>query len=61
MEKKYSIEFTINELNTLLMSLPKTTDKELLNKIDKVYQYAFREGFDNLQAFEIVVPQNDNN
>lgn len=44
------IEFTIDELNSLLMSLnkEKPKDKELVKKIELVYQSAFRKSFDDL-------------
>lgn len=50
MEKKYLIEFTIDELNSLLMSLysEKHKDKELIKKIELVHQHAIRKSFEDL-------------
>ena len=44
------IEFTIDELNSLLMSLYKEKDKhkELVNKIELVHQNAIRKSFEDL-------------
>ena len=48
--EKPKIEFTIDELNSLLMSLnkEKPKDKELVKKIELVYQNAFRKSFEDL-------------
>lgn len=50
MQKNYSIEFTIDELNTLLMSLYKEKDKykELVKKIELVHQHAITKSFEEL-------------
>jgi hypothetical protein len=52
MEKKYLIEFTIDELNSLLMSLyiDKDKNKELVNKIELVHQHAIRKSFEDLDV-----------
>lgn len=54
------IQFTIDELNSLLMSLnkEKPKDKELVKKIELVYQAAFRKSFDDLEPFNITTQNN---
>jgi hypothetical protein len=58
--EKPKIEFTIDELNSLLMSLnkEKPKDKELVKKIELVYQNAFRKSFDDLEPFNFTSENN---
>ena len=55
--ENYLIEFTFDELNSLLMSLYKEKDKhkELINKIELVHQDAIRKSFENMEPFDIKV------
>jgi hypothetical protein len=55
--KNYLIEFTFDELNSLLMSLYKEKDKhkELINKIELVHQDAIRKSFEKMEPFNITI------
>lgn len=53
--ENYLIQFTLDELNSLLMSLYKEKDKykDLINKIELVHQDAIRKSFENTKPFDI--------
>ncbi len=55
--ENYLIEFTFDELNSLLMSLYKEEDKykELIKKIELVHHDAIRKSFRKMEPFNITI------